>query len=74
MSDAETKAGLTIAPVEQVVTVTKQPILDITFSQFRAKVSGSVTCMEKCGPMEVSLDAVGRSDKQITQVGFHLNL
>ncbi|XP_053372624.1 nodal modulator 2-like [Mercenaria mercenaria] len=67
LSDAETKAGLTIAPVEQLVTVASKPVLDVTFSQFRAKVTGTITCMEKCGPMEVSLDAVGRMDKQITQ-------
>ncbi|XP_052805284.1 nodal modulator 1-like [Mya arenaria] len=67
LSDAEIKAGLTIAPVEQLVTITNKPILDLVFSQFRAKVTGSVTCIEKCGPIEISLDAVGRSDKQIAQ-------
>ena len=50
------------------MTVTSKPVMDVTFSQFRAQVSGTVKCMEKCGAMEVSLDAVGRSDKQIAQV------
>ncbi|WAR04700.1 NOMO2-like protein [Mya arenaria] len=52
-----------VAPGKYVV----RPILDLVFSQFRAKVTGSVTCIEKCGPIEISLDAVGRSDKQIAQ-------
>ncbi|XP_052252971.1 nodal modulator 3-like [Dreissena polymorpha] len=67
ISDVEVKAGLTIAPAEQLVTIIDRPVLDIVFSQFRAKVTGSITCIEKCGPVEISLDAVGRSDKQIAQ-------
>ncbi|KAL4228821.1 hypothetical protein ACF0H5_011861 [Mactra antiquata] len=67
LSDTEVKAGLTIAPAERLVTVTNKPILDVVFSQFRAKVTGTVNCLEKCGQIEVSLDAVGRNDKQITQ-------
>ncbi|CAL1545393.1 unnamed protein product [Lymnaea stagnalis] len=65
MSEDEIKAGLTLTPAEKVVTVTSKPVLDVNFSQFRAKISGSVKCMEKCQNMEVTLDAVGRTDTQI---------
>lgn len=47
ISDAESKAGLQISPAEKVVTVTNRPVLDVVFSQFRAKVSGQVTCIGK---------------------------
>jgi len=67
ITDAEAKAGLTISPPEHTITVTNKPILDIAFSQFRAKVTGIVTCMEKCVPMEVSLDSLVRNDKLIAQ-------
>ncbi|XP_012945613.1 nodal modulator 1 [Aplysia californica] len=65
MTDAEVKAGLTLAPSEKVVNVLSKPVLDVNFSQFRAQISGTVKCMEKCQPMEVTLDAVGRSDSQV---------
>ncbi|KAK0042403.1 nodal modulator 1 [Biomphalaria pfeifferi] len=65
VSEAEIKAGLTLTPVERTVTVSSKPVLDVSFSQFRAKISGSVKCMEKCLNMEVTLDAVGRTDSQI---------
>ena len=47
ISDAETKAGLQISPSERVVMVTTRPVLDVVFSQFRAKVTGFVTCIGK---------------------------
>ncbi|KAH9504323.1 Nodal modulator 2 [Bulinus truncatus] len=65
VTDVEIKAGLTLTPVERTVTVSSKPVLDVNFSQFRAKISGSVKCMEKCLTMEVTLDAVGRTDTQI---------
>ncbi|BFZ14363.1 hypothetical protein BsWGS_17402 [Bradybaena similaris] len=65
MSDAEVKAGLTLTPAEKVAVVANKPVLDVNFSQFRAKISGSVKCMEKCLPMEVTLDTVGRTDTQL---------
>ena len=45
MTDSENKAGLTISPSEHVVTITNKPVLDILFSQFRAKVTGTVNCI-----------------------------
>ncbi|XP_055958789.1 BOS complex subunit NOMO1 [Patella vulgata] len=53
LSEQEVKAGLHLSPAEQVVTVTNKPIKDIRFSQFRAKVSGTVVCMEKCGNIDI---------------------
>lgn len=41
----EVNAGLALTPKEQVVTVTSGPVLGITFSQFRATVTGSVKCI-----------------------------
>ena len=41
----EVNAGLALTPKEQVVTVTSSPVLGITFSQFRATVTGSVKCI-----------------------------
>ncbi|XP_061181394.1 BOS complex subunit NOMO1-like [Saccostrea echinata] len=68
LTDEETKAGLQLVPSEKEITVQNAPVLDIVFSQFRAKLSGSIKCLEKCGGMEVSLSPVSRSDnKQITQ-------
>ncbi|GFO10962.1 nodal modulator 1 [Plakobranchus ocellatus] len=65
MTDAESKAGLTLTPVEKIVTITNRPVLDVNFAQFRAKLSGSVRCMEQCPNMEVTLDAVGRTETQL---------
>ncbi|GFR78590.1 nodal modulator 1 [Elysia marginata] len=65
MTDAESKAGLTLTPSEKLVTVTNRPVLDANFAQFRAKLSGSIRCMESCPAMEVTLDAVGRTESQM---------
>ena len=43
----EVSAGLALTPKEQVVTVPNSPVLGITFSQFRATVSGTVKCIGK---------------------------
>ena len=43
----EVNAGLALTPKEQVVTVTSGPVLGITFSQFKATVTGSVKCIGK---------------------------
>ncbi|KAL5020566.1 hypothetical protein ScPMuIL_003458 [Solemya velum] len=69
LTEVEVRAGLHLSPTERTVSVTTKPVVDIIFSQFKAKVTGTVNCMEKCGMIEVSLTAVGRSDmKQIVQV------
>ena len=41
----EVSAGLALTPKEQVVTVKSSPVLGITFSQFRATVTGTVKCI-----------------------------
>ena len=45
LSDHELKAGLKVAPAEKEVTIVDEPISGVVFSQFRAKVSGTVTCL-----------------------------
>ena len=47
VSGAELASGLLLTPTEQVVTVTSAPVLGVTFSQFRATVSGTVKCIGK---------------------------
>ncbi|KAL3886602.1 hypothetical protein ACJMK2_026586 [Sinanodonta woodiana] len=67
VSDSELKAGLRLIPAEHTVTVVNKPVFDVKFTQFKAQVSGIITCIEKCGPVEMSLDGVDRSEKQIAQ-------
>ena len=43
----EVAAGLALTPKEQVVTIKNSPVLGITFSQFRATVTGTVKCIGK---------------------------
>ena len=45
MTEEEKVAGLMLVPSEKTVTVSNAPVLDVTFSQFRAKVTGTVTCL-----------------------------
>ncbi|KAK7106662.1 BOS complex subunit NOMO1-like isoform X2 [Littorina saxatilis] len=65
LSDGEKEAGLHLAPGHRQVAVGNKPVMDVNFSQFRAKVSGAISCMEKCGELEVSLNAVGRQDAKV---------
>lgn len=69
LTEEEKAAGLSIVPSEKTVVVTDKPVMDVTFSQFQAKVTGTVICLEKCGSMEISLESDRRGEvKQITQV------
>ena len=69
LTEEETSGGLQIIPTEKSITVPNAPVLDVLFTQFRAKVTGTVACLEKCGSMEVSIEAIGRGEfKQISQV------
>lgn len=45
--EAETRAGLALKPKVFPVTVTDRPVMDVTFSQFLASVSGKVSCLGK---------------------------
>ncbi|XP_063398265.1 BOS complex subunit NOMO1-like isoform X2 [Mytilus trossulus] len=69
LTEEEVAGGLQIIPSEKSIIIPNAPLLDVMFTQFRAKVTGAVACLEKCGSMEVSLEAVGRDDfKQTVQV------
>ncbi|XP_071122767.1 BOS complex subunit NOMO1-like [Mytilus edulis] len=69
LTEEEIAGGLQIIPSEKSIIIPNAPLLDVMFTQFRAKVTGAVACLEKCGSMEVSLEAVGRDDfKQTVQV------
>ncbi|CAC5408303.1 Nodal modulator 2,Nodal modulator 3,Nodal modulator 1 [Mytilus coruscus] len=69
LTEEEMGGGLQIIPSEKSITIPNAPVLDVMFTQFRAKVTGAVACLEKCGSMEVSLEAVGRDDfKQTSEV------
>lgn len=49
-------------PLEHLFTVASEPIEELAFSQFLGKISGQVTCLEKCPSMTLSLQpAQGRS-------------
>lgn len=43
--EAETRAGLALKPRMFPVTVTDRPVMDVTFSQFLASVSGKISCL-----------------------------
>ncbi|XP_014667742.1 PREDICTED: nodal modulator 3-like isoform X2 [Priapulus caudatus] len=60
----ELKAGLSLTPTEHSLSVIDAPILDIDFHQFKATVSGSLHCMEKCQPMQVSIVQQGKVDEE----------
>uniref|UniRef100_A0A8U7PAH0 Uncharacterized protein n=1 Tax=Corvus moneduloides TaxID=1196302 RepID=A0A8U7PAH0_CORMO len=45
--EAETRAGLALKPKMFPVTVTDRPVMDVTFSQFLASVSGKISCLGK---------------------------
>lgn len=45
--EAETRAGLALKPKMFPVTVTDGPVMDVTFSQFLASVSGKISCLGK---------------------------
>lgn len=45
--EAETRAGLALKPKMFPVTVTDRPVMDVTFFQFLASVSGKISCLGK---------------------------
>jgi len=47
LSDSEIKAGLKLAPEKREVLVKSEPVDGIMFTQFRAKVHGTVNCIGK---------------------------
>ncbi|CAJ0967213.1 unnamed protein product [Ranitomeya imitator] len=67
--EAEVKAGLALKPSVFPVTVTDKPVMDVSFSQFMASVSGKVSCLDSCGDLSVTLQSVTRQrEKRSVQV------
>ncbi|XP_009090374.1 nodal modulator 1 [Serinus canaria] len=62
--EAETRAGLALKPKMFPVTVTDRPVMDVTFSQFLASVSGKISCLDACGDLTVTLQAVSRQGEK----------
>ncbi|KAJ8035005.1 Nodal modulator 2 [Holothuria leucospilota] len=59
VADMEREKGLKLIPSSQNVKITDQPKVDVNFAQFKAQVSGSVSCIGKCGQLEVILTPEG---------------
>ncbi|XP_063790451.1 BOS complex subunit NOMO3-like [Pseudophryne corroboree] len=67
--EAEVKAGLALKPAVYPVTVTDKPVMDVSFLQFTASVSGKVSCLDACGDLTVTLQSMSRQrDKRTLQV------
>lgn len=64
VSDAEIKAGLRLAPDRREIIVANEAIDGIAFTQFQAKVQGTVSCIEMCGTLHLSLYSVTTSEEQ----------
>uniref|UniRef100_A0A8C0EAS9 NOMO2 protein n=1 Tax=Bubo bubo TaxID=30461 RepID=A0A8C0EAS9_BUBBB len=62
--EAETRAGLALKPKMFPVTVTDTPVMDVTFSQFLASVSGKISCLDACGDLVVTLQSVSRQGEK----------
>ncbi|XP_010193030.1 PREDICTED: nodal modulator 3-like, partial [Mesitornis unicolor] len=62
--EAETRAGLALKPKMFPVTVTDRPVMDVTFSQFLASVSGKISCLDACGDLMVTLQSVSRQGEK----------
>uniref|UniRef100_A0A8U8B714 Prealbumin-like fold domain-containing protein n=2 Tax=Geospiza parvula TaxID=87175 RepID=A0A8U8B714_GEOPR len=59
--EAETRAGLALKPKMFPVTVADRPVMDVTFSQFLASVSGKISCLGKSIVKAVSRQGEKRS-------------
>ncbi|XP_032896163.1 nodal modulator 1-like [Amblyraja radiata] len=69
VSDAEDKAGLALKPQFHAVTVINVPIMDLSFIQFMASVSGKVICLDSCSDLTVTLQPLRRhGEKQSLQL------
>uniref|UniRef100_A0A663EUM8 Uncharacterized protein n=1 Tax=Aquila chrysaetos chrysaetos TaxID=223781 RepID=A0A663EUM8_AQUCH len=62
--EVETRAGLALKPKMFPVTVTDRPVMDVTFSQFLASVSGKISCLDACGDLMVTLQSVSRQGEK----------
>ncbi|KAM4631893.1 BOS complex subunit NOMO1-like [Discoglossus pictus] len=67
--ESEAKAGLALKPAVYPVTVTDRPVMDASFAQFLASVSGKVSCLDACGDLTVTLQSTSRQrEKRSAQV------
>ncbi|RMX43282.1 hypothetical protein pdam_00020157 [Pocillopora damicornis] len=67
----EVAAGLALTPKEQVVTIKNSPVLGITFSQFRATVTGTVKCIGgSCSGVSITLQSVSNPGLPKAEVQF----
>ncbi|MEE6517936.1 hypothetical protein FKM82_028558 [Ascaphus truei] len=67
--EAEAKAGLALKPAIYPVTVIDRAVMDVSFSQFMASVSGKVSCLDACGDLSVTLQSTSRQrEKHSMQV------
>ncbi|XP_054992376.1 BOS complex subunit NOMO1 [Sorex araneus] len=62
--EAESRAGLTLKPQTVPLTVTDRPVMDVAFVQFLASISGKVSCLDSCGDLLVTLQALGRQGEK----------
>lgn len=57
-----------VTPASVEVTVVDSPVLSaVKFSQFKAVVSGKVTCLKDCGDLEIFLTSMSDSSQTKTQ-------
>ncbi|XP_018425571.1 PREDICTED: nodal modulator 3-like [Nanorana parkeri] len=67
--EVELKAGLALKPAVYQVTVTDKQIMNVSFSQFMASVSGKMSCLDACGDLTVTLQSMSRQrDKRTLQI------
>nr|DBA20275.1 TPA: hypothetical protein GDO54_015987 [Pyxicephalus adspersus] len=67
--EAELKAGLALKPAMYPVTVMDKEVMDVSFSQFMASISGKVSCLDVCGDLTVTLQSMSRQrEKRSLQI------
>lgn len=62
--EAESRAGLMLKPQTVPLTVIDRPVVDVTFMQFLASVSGKVSCLDTCGDLLVTLQSLSRQGEK----------
>ncbi|XP_065063389.1 BOS complex subunit NOMO1-like [Rhopilema esculentum] len=64
ISPSEAKAGLKLVPSAIEVDIKNQPVLDLSFKQFLASVSGNLKCIGSCDDSKVTLSSVDRPGQE----------
>ncbi|XP_043236772.1 nodal modulator 1-like [Amphibalanus amphitrite] len=65
VSEDERKRGLSFGSAQQELAVSA-PVSGVTFSPFRARVSGTVRCLESCAGLQLTLSAEGLPPRAAT--------